>query len=176
MNCFAEKSCQEKWAKVKAAYLLHNEASPMPQSFAVDVLGATKTGNGLSSLQHTVEIVTETTSLPNDALSREVDVKPVVNALCPYKSIGTAFIEERLAESNDEVEGNKVGSVRKRKLSSDKDSEEADMAFFRSMLPDLNRMNHRQKNRFKRTMLEAIDDILYKDDESSSIILGQDKR
>lgn len=49
------------------------------------------------------------------------------------------------------------------------DLEDADLCFFKSLSPDLKKMTPRQKNRFRVSVLNCIDDVLYKDvrDENS---------
>lgn len=48
-----------------------------------------------------------------------------------------------------------------KKRRAEEEAEDADISFLKSLVPDMKKMNDRQKNRFKRNVLSAIDDILY---------------
>ena len=163
---FSEDICRLKWQGVKTAYQerllkLTDDSNPK-HKFDINSNNVTK--NTDKQFTTSPADILSNDKSPNSNI--EIDesdtaAHALYSELFDQKCFSLNDLNADDVSRTEVVEScSDVGSCssRKRKIS---DEQDADDAFLCSLLPDLKRMNHRQKNRFKRNVLELIDDVLY---------------
>ena len=168
---FVEESCRDIWEDVKATYY-HNFGKTRTKFhsfrnwYESDGLQTENT----EEKKHIIEIVTDGAAQLNNSGVQEQEV---MNADKQIISVGEQFLNSLDAEKEIMEEYDSDGSPpKKMKCFASCKDDEADMLFFRSMLPDLQRMNHKQKNQFKRNVLQLVGDVLYgQDSRKNSLVV-----